>query len=733
MKIDATLFRSNLARRIFLMFVVCALIPVLTLSVLAFNHVKKQLSDQSRRQLRQIAKAQGLSLYERLLFLETELQLLSSSFTLKVDLEPGNLFNERLRERFDALFVFQNGNPPRKLFGEHDEAPDFSAHILDHIRTGRTALVNAGVSNGRPRIIMARMMIPGSSSDGLLVGEINPDYLWGIKQGNLLPPNTECMVLDDVNRVLFSSFRHTEGIVTSVLEQLSHEVSGDLELTDGQHNYLAGFWRIYMKPGFAMAQWTVLLGESKSDVFAHMSDFQTIFTPVIFLAFGIVLLLSINYIRKSLIPLESLKKATRRIAMKDFDYRVNVKSRDEFQDLAAAFNDMSVQLRRQFKAQVVRAEIDRAILSSLHTDKIVKTALVRMHDYFSADVSSISLVQPESAHQAHTYWLKGSTDKRILEESVRFSPADSNDMQANPISCSGRMDLAQALAPAAFSRNGIQAVVSIPVIVKDNLAAIIFLGHRHRKVLTPEEITEVGRMADQVAVALTNANLIEELNRLNWGTLEALARTVDAKSSWTAGHSERVRDIALKIAEALRLDPSELETIHRAALLHDIGKLAVPAAILDTPVKLSDEEMQIIREHPRTGARILEPITAFADVIPIVLQHHERFDGQGYPHGLRGEAITLGARILAVADVYDALSADRPYRRGLSFEQAVAFLKQEAGHYFDPMVVECFTQTVMAEDAGAALTAYLPVQAPVDPIAKEIGDYSEYRTGGIQR
>jgi putative nucleotidyltransferase with HDIG domain len=201
-----------------------------------------------------------------------------------------------------------------------------------------------------------------------------------------------------------------------------------------------------------------------------------------------------------------------------------------------------------------------------------------------------------------------------------------------------------------------------------------------------------------VAVALSNANLIEALDKFNWGTLKALARTVDTKSSWTAGHSERVTELALKIGKALKLSRKELDNLQRGGLLHDIGKLGVPVEILDKPGRLTNEELEIIKQHPITGARILEPISAYEDVIPIGLQHHERFDGTGYPYGTSGEEICLGARIMAVADVYDALISDRPYRAGIEKKRALEFIKKEAGKRFDPQVVNAFSQVIEQEE-----------------------------------
>jgi putative nucleotidyltransferase with HDIG domain len=182
----------------------------------------------------------------------------------------------------------------------------------------------------------------------------------------------------------------------------------------------------------------------------------------------------------------------------------------------------------------------------------------------------------------------------------------------------------------------------------------------------------------------------KRLDRLNWGTLTALARAIDAKSDWTAGHSERVTKLALNIGRILGLTQEELDNLHRAGLLHDIGKIGTPAELIDKSERLTAEEQQIVNEHPSIGERILEPIEAYADIIPIVRQHHEWFNGKGYPDGLSGEAINLGARILAVADVYDALSSERPYRAAMDPDQALQIIKENSGSHFDPVVVDAF-------------------------------------------
>jgi hypothetical protein len=184
----------------------------------------------------------------------------------------------------------------------------------------------------------------------------------------------------------------------------------------------------------------------------------------------------------------------------------------------------------------------------------------------------------------------------------------------------------------------------------------------------------------------------DRLEAFNLGTLAALARTVDAKSPWTAGHSERVTALAVEIGRELALPDEEIVALQRGGLVHDIGKIAIPGAILDKPAALTDAERGIMRLHPEHGARILEPIAEFAPLLPIVLEHHERWDGGGYPRGLAGERITRTARVLAVADALDAIQSDRPYRRGLPPDEAVRLIERNAGRQFDPAVVAALSR-----------------------------------------
>jgi diguanylate cyclase (GGDEF)-like protein/putative nucleotidyltransferase with HDIG domain len=179
----------------------------------------------------------------------------------------------------------------------------------------------------------------------------------------------------------------------------------------------------------------------------------------------------------------------------------------------------------------------------------------------------------------------------------------------------------------------------------------------------------------------------EELAGLHLRTIEALALAIEAKDSTTANHLERVQTYAIEIGRIMRISPDELEALRAAALLHDIGKLAVPEHILSKPGRLTPDEFEKMKIHPIVGADIIERANFPYPVAPIVRCHHERWNGEGYPAGLRGTAIPIGARILSAVDCFDALTSDRQYRRALPPAEAIAFVQKEAGHAFDPDVV----------------------------------------------
>jgi putative nucleotidyltransferase with HDIG domain len=377
---------------------------------------------------------------------------------------------------------------------------------------------------------------------------------------------------------------------------------------------------------------------------------------------------------------------------------VSVTSGDEFQELAESFNAMASRLGKQFNALTTMNEIDRSILSALDTRKIVDTILNRMRELFPCDCVGLALLDSEASDSGLMHIQYGASESENWLVPVRLSVEEVKELYDHPeqLLMDSTGENPQYLA--SLTELGADLFLALPMFVNERLSGLIVLGYLDAAALDEEDAVQARQLADQVAVAISNARLIEELDELNWGTLYALARAIDAKSHWTAGHSERVTELALKIGQALGLDQKQLDDLHRGGLLHDIGKIGIPPEILDKAGKLTDEEYQLMREHVSIGARILEPIEAYAGIIPVVLHHHEYYDGSGYPDGLSRENIDLGARIFTVADHYDALISDRPYREGMPRDTVIGFIKEDSGTKFDPKVVDAFLEVMAQQD-----------------------------------
>ena len=239
-------------------------------------------------------------------------------------------------------------------------------------------------------------------------------------------------------------------------------------------------------------------------------------------------------------------------------------------------------------------------------------------------------------------------------------------------------------------REGFLSQIRLPLTVKNEIAGILTIEAKRAAAFTPGDLSILEKIASQIGVSLQNARQITDLEELFIGVVKSLSATIDAKSPWTAGHSERVTKYALDIAKQMGLSEKELKDLELAGFLHDVGKIGTYEAILDKPGRLTPEEQAVMRLHPVKGAEILAPIKQLKEIIPGVKYHHEFYDGTGYPEGLKGDAIPLHARILTVADTVDAMGADRPYRNGRGMDVIVAELKRCSGAQFDPKVVEAF-------------------------------------------
>jgi len=250
--------------------------------------------------------------------------------------------------------------------------------------------------------------------------------------------------------------------------------------------------------------------------------------------------------------------------------------------------------------------------------------------------------------------------------------------------------------------------MSVPLIGRDKQLGVLNVSKFSDPTFTTSDLQIVSVLASQVVAAMENASLYEGLRESYFRTVQALVAAVEAKDPYTRWHSTNVAKYAVAIGRDLGLSPSQLEEIHIAAILHDVGKIGISERIISKPDRLSREEFDIMKDHPAHGMRILEPIGFSSAINNAIYQHHERFDGKGYPQGIGGENISLAARILSVADTIDAMISERPYRGTISTEAVLLELDKEAGLQFDPEVGNVARKLINQGLLKLGATAYAP-------------------------
>lgn len=247
---------------------------------------------------------------------------------------------------------------------------------------------------------------------------------------------------------------------------------------------------------------------------------------------------------------------------------------------------------------------------------------------------------------------------------------------------------------------GLVSILYFPLLLKENALGVFTVGTRREVREFTDSDMDLGYILSfQVSLAIANAQLyrkaqdaILDLTRAYDATLEGWSRVLDMRDHVTDEHTHRVADLTVALARRMGIPDSELGQVLRGALLHDIGKMALPDAILQKPAPLTEAEMSVMRTHPEKALQILSQIDYLLPAIDIPYCHHEKWDGTGYPRGLKGEEIPLVARIFAVVDVYDALTSDRPYRSAWSSKKALAYLQEQSGKHFFPDAVRTFTE-----------------------------------------
>jgi PAS domain S-box-containing protein len=360
-------------------------------------------------------------------------------------------------------------------------------------------------------------------------------------------------------------------------------------------------------------------------------------------------------------------------------------------------------INQQIKRLTALSEIDRAIISSFDQHHTLGVILSNTISQLQVDAAAVFVLDPEGDVLDYA---AGQGFRTKIIEGARVLLGEIN---AGRVVKERRMiripDLRESTNTVLFNRfvmaEGFISYVGVPLIVKGKVKGVLEVYQRSLLQPYQEWLDFFHALAGQTAIALESTSLLTSLQSTNQelaqayeATIEGWSRAMDLRDRETAGHTERVTKLTLDLARAMGLDEARLIHIRRGSLLHDIGKLGVPDHILFKPVELTVEEREIMERHTEHAYEMLAPISYLKPALNIPYFHHERWDGTGYPLGLKGEQIPLEARIFAVVDVWDALLSDRPYRNAWSREQAFAYILSQAGIHFDPRVVDCFLEMI---------------------------------------
>lgn len=364
--------------------------------------------------------------------------------------------------------------------------------------------------------------------------------------------------------------------------------------------------------------------------------------------------------------------------------------------------EQSVNDQLKLKQSQLRAlmSVGQVINSSLGLRRVLEEVMDSLISLMRAERGFLMLREPDGelavriargiAHvnlDEEAFKVSRTVVRRVVESNA---PVLTTNAQADP-----RFD--SQMSVAAFQ---LRSILCVPLKLKAELIGVLYVDNRaHAGIFKENDLELISAFADQAAVAIDSARLFEELQESHrelekayQATLEGWVRALDLRDKETEGHTQRVTILTHRLARAMGVGDAELVHITRGALLHDIGKMAIPDGILLKPGQLTEEERKLIQKHPVYAYEMLSPIDFLVPAIDIPYCHHEKWDGTGYPRRLKQDEIPFAARIFPIIDVWDALTSDRPYRKAMEQDEVRQIIKADSGKHFDPLVVDAFLE-----------------------------------------
>lgn len=381
--------------------------------------------------------------------------------------------------------------------------------------------------------------------------------------------------------------------------------------------------------------------------------------------------------------------------------------------IAAFFHDITqrkeseLAIRRQMDRLAALRTIDMAITSSLDLRLTLSMLINQVKTQLNVDAACILLLDAQShvlKHAAGSGFHTDAFEHTSLKLGDGYAGRAVLTRQTIRIAnLSGRHT--DYLRQPYFAQEGFTDYFAVPLIVKGRTLGVLEIFHRSPLSPNQDWLDFMGMLASQAAIAIESALIFDNYERTNSAltlaydaTIEGWSRALELRDRETQGHTQRVTEMTVLLAEAFGLVEQQVVHIRRGAILHDIGKMAIPDSILLKKGPLDETEWAIMRQHTSIAADLLRPIQYLAPALDIPQYHHEKWDGSGYPFGLKGEQIPLSARLFAVVDVYDALTSDRPYRQAWTRARAIRHIREESGRHFDPKVVDFFIKMLESHE-----------------------------------
>jgi diguanylate cyclase (GGDEF)-like protein len=655
--------QSRFGRRLLLLFVGCAVLPLMVVAAFSYRHIRRELRGQAERRLEQANKALGLAVYERLLQLDGSLRGLPPRILQNLERHrraadertPDAELDLLTSRQFVALEFVTDHSRRLPLLGRLDQHLALSPGNRDDLRAGLPLILNLEDGRGqRSRTYMLRRVVQRGETGGTLVGEVNPLYLWGSLASSMPSPTTVVTVTDDSAHVLFRSTQYQLVSQADPIQEAAPVPDSLVPTTPSAVSgrpFVTASWPILLDEIFAAPTWTLSLSESEDEVLGPIAQFSRIFLWIVALSGLAVLVLSGTQIRRSLIPLAELREGASRIAQRDFGSRVTVRSRDEFEDLATAFNGMAVQLGRQFQALSTAAELDRAVLSATDVGAIVDLLLARTRDVFPCHMVSVTLVAPDGGKSPSGIVYDYCEDVRHTAR-VDLHSEDVQDLLDGSDIMS--VDVTAPRHPAHLGpllRLGPRSVLMLPLRFQRQVVGILSVGERSGEPASEDQRLQLRRLADQVAVALANARMLDQVRSLAYyDSLTGLPNRLSLKER-LAQALEQARATG-KLVAAFFIDLDHFSRINDT-LGHDAGDQLLQQVAIRLRASCRDREDEVALAQDALSADVARlGGDEFTVIIPGLTQPEDAaklarriLSGLAHPIRVAGQEIFVNASI----------------------------------------------------------------------------------------